>query len=929
MRQKYKMIRICMLVLIALALSSFTYAFTVEGTITDASNSSLYINNATVKLYNDNTDALIAEDTTDASGYYVIVDASCAVPITYRLEYSAVNYSSKNDTITLMPFPPGACGLTVTRDQDLVKVRMPEGYITGTVRDSFTMLGLDKTDIALSITGMTIQEKTTSKIGTYNFTVSPDNYDAEYTRDRYFTQEKNISVIDNQTTTQDVDLIEIPRLGGLVKDDSGNAVGGAIVSAYELDIVNTTYSNETRTSSYKTGEAVDYSGAVFDNTVLNSSEGYIELNSSFTQGNLTSASYKAESIPAYDSIDWDSFTPGNSSIKFQIATNTDNSTWNFKGPDGTNNSYYESPATIPQLHDNDPYMRYKAYFETDNTNYVPVLNNVTISYTYESQVAHHTYNETLLNYTAITGQGGEFVVITSISLIKLVAEKSGYSSNSVILNATGGENTGTIIVIESLDEQEEPPSASGGGGGGAYVGCLPEWNCTEWSICYPDGTKTRTCIDLNECPDPARIPAEIASCVYGPYVEEPGEKLPRKESPLVYGYIPEIEEGVEDFNVTLFEDMIYGFRFEKEDHQLIVYDIESNNAKMLFYSEPKNITLFIEQTQSIDLDDDGTYDYVISLLITTDNSIILNFEKITFWDLFFEWISEKGYVVKYLFIAIFLVIFLILLERLTRGLFVISRKKKMARYEYFEKQLKLKEQTYKDKKDIESRIELLNIQASRIKFKAKRDKLLAKIRNKNNMLKLMSDKIKIDHEKKKQLLDVEMRQKELAYEKQKRMKLKDVQKKKADITLDKKELSIDDTKQRRLLDLERAKRKLEKEKDMGQHKFKYDMEKARIDAEIEELKRRKKKMLGLFKNKKSEDMLLEPKKERNKDVKKVISKRKTRKVKNKKEKPLKTRSKRKTNNKNAKKRKTSRKKKESKEKKIIDKVDNILNKGDL
>ncbi len=48
----------------------------------------------------------------------------------------------------------------------------------------------------------------------------------------------------------------------------------------------------------------------------------------------------------------------------------------------------------------------------------------------------------------------------------------------------------------------------------APVPCVGDWNCTDWSICSPDGLQTRACIDQNACGIIEEKPDIIRSCVY-------------------------------------------------------------------------------------------------------------------------------------------------------------------------------------------------------------------------------------------------------------------------------------------------------------------------------------------------------------------------------------------------------------------------------
>lgn len=72
---------------------------------------------------------------------------------------------------------------------------------------------------------------------------------------------------------------------------------------------------------------------------------------------------------------------GNNSLKFQIATNDDNATWNFIGPDGAANSYYSTSNTqLHSSHNNDRYFRYKAFLKTDDENFTPSLEDIEIEF---------------------------------------------------------------------------------------------------------------------------------------------------------------------------------------------------------------------------------------------------------------------------------------------------------------------------------------------------------------------------------------------------------------------------------------------------------------------------------------------------------------------------------------------------------------------
>jgi hypothetical protein len=72
---------------------------------------------------------------------------------------------------------------------------------------------------------------------------------------------------------------------------------------------------------------------------------------------------------------------GTASLKFQLASNNDNYTWNFIGPDGTSGTYYSSSgASIYSGHAGDRYLRYKAYLSTQDEDSTPQLDDIKFTF---------------------------------------------------------------------------------------------------------------------------------------------------------------------------------------------------------------------------------------------------------------------------------------------------------------------------------------------------------------------------------------------------------------------------------------------------------------------------------------------------------------------------------------------------------------------
>jgi len=102
-------------------------------------------------------------------------------------------------------------------------------------------------------------------------------------------------------------------------------------------------------------------------------------------GTYTSPAFDTGDSSYFSTIVW---TPhvqlgeiGDESLKFQIATNSDNATWIFLGPDGTAKTYYtQSGQQIWGGHNGDRYIKYRATLSTQNSNFTPQLDDTMIRF---------------------------------------------------------------------------------------------------------------------------------------------------------------------------------------------------------------------------------------------------------------------------------------------------------------------------------------------------------------------------------------------------------------------------------------------------------------------------------------------------------------------------------------------------------------------
>lgn len=103
-------------------------------------------------------------------------------------------------------------------------------------------------------------------------------------------------------------------------------------------------------------------------------------------GSLISSTFDTGSSGNFHQILWEpqSQPPdtGADSVRFQIATNNDQTAWNFFGPDGTINTYYTlADQNINSIHDNNRYFRYNALLGTASTTWTSNIADVSFTFT--------------------------------------------------------------------------------------------------------------------------------------------------------------------------------------------------------------------------------------------------------------------------------------------------------------------------------------------------------------------------------------------------------------------------------------------------------------------------------------------------------------------------------------------------------------------
>lgn len=155
----------------------------------------------------------------------------------------------------------------------------------------------------------------------------------------------------------------------------------------------------------------------------------------YSSGQLISSSFNTGTASSsYTTFFWNPTSQtASTSVEFQIATNNDDQTWNFVGPDGTSNTYFTTPGTtINAAQSSAQYLRYKMYLSSSSTTTTPVVSNVTVNY---------------VSGCASPGQA-MFAGLSSGSQYEIVVSASGYQTQTITPVSISGYNVLQVQLSE-------------------------------------------------------------------------------------------------------------------------------------------------------------------------------------------------------------------------------------------------------------------------------------------------------------------------------------------------------------------------------------------------------------------------------------------------------------------------------------------------
>lgn len=387
------------------------------------------------------TTTLIIQDTTNNDGLLQLVDLPPG-DLAYRVEASKVGYSPART------YAPGESGIAMPVNLN-VTVLPGQLTIMTLVIDKFSNLEIKTIDqycqpvgpFALNLRGSkyldsenTIprydQDQTIPLNGllnlinlewdTYSFTPKDDDWVIVGS----FPLQ---SVLLPPGVTSEVKLLLTPATSrGLlvaVKDGvTGLPLSDALVTLRlggEISQSQNTSRGFFRDTDWSLGESL-----TDGNIEVNNLSGEIKLRKVLdyyiSSGYLTSRVFDAgtASTTFYNLVWQPADQASSTSVRLQLATSDDpaTTTWKFLGPDGTAGSFYTvSGDNINSLHNNQRYLRYRAYLATDDEFYTPNLSEVAVTYSseclpfgqvYFSDLSLETYNVTVQNddYQDYTGE---------------------------------------------------------------------------------------------------------------------------------------------------------------------------------------------------------------------------------------------------------------------------------------------------------------------------------------------------------------------------------------------------------------------------------------------------------------------------------------------------------------------------------------------
>ncbi|MBI4094943.1 MAG: hypothetical protein HY435_01990 [Candidatus Liptonbacteria bacterium] len=371
----------------------------------------LPIENAQVRVVNTSVSPSIdLTDSTNINGVFQLVDVPTST-LSYELSVSKAGFSSEKT------FPPGAPGnpnplkphatvaeQTVTSVSfaidrtSTIQVKTHDATCSPFAGKSFTLsgtklIGTSPDVLKFSTTSATDASGTRTfgniEWDTYNALLSDSLSDVLGTIPLFPT-------VVNPASTGAFSFVLLPSAPNALLITVKNAVTGGTIGGSTTTLSSAGFS-ETKVTGRSFVRETDWSGGSYSSqsggVETESAPGSFKLAqesdgrySTTTTSWLVSQTINVGSSTAtYYSLAWNPLTEppatGPGSARFQIASNNDQATWNFTGPDGTPGTYYSASGEVLHgQHNGNRYVRYKAYLMTASEFATPQVDDVSIEF---------------------------------------------------------------------------------------------------------------------------------------------------------------------------------------------------------------------------------------------------------------------------------------------------------------------------------------------------------------------------------------------------------------------------------------------------------------------------------------------------------------------------------------------------------------------
>jgi len=362
------------------------------------------------------TPNIVINDVTNASGMLQLVDvppgteaynvivtkSGYSTDETHATSSANPNPSKRRATVALQQVTQISFAIDQTGTIDVTSVN---DSCTPIASVPFTLQGTKEIGTSPTVYKYPVTNFTTNSSGARSVTgLEWDSYLMTLTSNTYDLIGTNplslIALAPN--SSQAVQLVLAPRdprtLLVTVKDQNGLPISDAAVTLSDgsTDLTLQTGRGAFRQTDWSGGGSQD---VFVDPTKYLSSDGNVEVASPVgdiqlklfsgvyvPSGELISSTFDAATSSNFYTIVWQPedqpVLAGAGSIRFQLAANNDNATWNFTGPDGTSATWYT--VTNKNIHasiSGNQYLRYKVSLQTADISVTPNLSGVAVTYT--------------------------------------------------------------------------------------------------------------------------------------------------------------------------------------------------------------------------------------------------------------------------------------------------------------------------------------------------------------------------------------------------------------------------------------------------------------------------------------------------------------------------------------------------------------------